>query len=1142
MKKISHLLNSLPKRVAAGALIALSVLLPVANSAADAVLLSGSMGVANVTAGSTAFEASTTASENQEVKLSIGYKNQEAVETGKIANNVRVQVSIPGTKGATQTQTATVAGENTNTVSASTSVALSNPEAYLQYVPGSAVLRYTDNGVVKDTALPDSVVGAGAVVSTQTPAGSEGTVTVRARVVVDAPVVAPVAPTIPGPVQTTTPKTEPEATAVAPAPVAIEAEAAPATEEAVANSQAAATDAPAVALAPADTQVLARAAAAGCDKVNVIYCGLSGSGVAGYIASAKEHYRTGRDSYGHTDIRQVMNWGGYGNVIGSMTAGNTKLGTMYRDGRVVVDGKVVATDSWITARFGSGRPGFVQVTNQVWARKTTTDTARSSYPVMITFNAAGKAVAGIVTDCGNVLRFAPTEPPKPVLVCKNLRREIVTDTRRVKFTAIANAQNTKIQNYKFVFGDGTHEFVKTGQETATTTHAYPDWNKEYTARVYVNSDDIKDRTSPDCVVTFKTPRKPNPSVDIEKKVSKSVVKVGEEFVYTLKVTNDGNRPLTNVKVTDPAPEGVKFLSADKGEIKDSGKRWIHTINNLEVDGTRTFKITAKATKYMAGQIVNTACVDAPEVPGNPDDCDKVPITIPNDKPSVMIEKTVNKSQLKVGEEFAYTVKVTNNGNVNLTNAVVTDPAPEGIAFLSASEGTVNAEGTAWSTTIPALAVGASKEFTLNAKVTKYMPNQIVNTACVDAPEVPGNPDDCDDVPVIITEEKPSVLVEKVVSKDQLKVGEKFTYTVKVTNNGNKDLTNVAVKDPAPEGVKFLSASEGTVSTGGTAWSATIEKLAIGQSMEFTLEAEVVKYMPSQIVNTVCVDAPEVPGNPDDCDDVPVVVTQEKPSVIIAKTTNKSQLKVGEEFAYTVKVTNNGNVNLTNAVVTDPAPEGIAFLSASEGTVNAEGTAWSTTIPALAVGASKEFTLNAKVTKYMPNQIVNTACVDAPEVPGNPDDCDDVPVTVVKITKPVYSCDMLTLTPGANRTVTASVRYIAAGGPKFKSVTFDFGDGNKVTTDKTTREHQYAQDGTYTVTARVLFSVNGTDTYAPESENCKAEVKFTSPEQPGVVLSSTTPTKTTLPDTGPAGIALIASAVAVVAAVGHQLVVGRHRAF
>ncbi|MDQ5963496.1 MAG: hypothetical protein QG629_578, partial [Patescibacteria group bacterium] len=631
MKLVSHLLNTLPKRLAAGALVALSVLLPVANSAADAVLLSGTMGVANVTAGSAAFGTSAVASENQELKFNVSYKNQETPETGKVASNVRVKVSLPEVKGASQTQTATVVGDNTNTVSGSTTVTLGNAAAYLKYVPGSAVLRYIENGAVRDLALSDEIVGSGVVVNAQTGPSSEGSITLRAKVVVDAPAAL-------GPVQVVTPAAKPATTVV-------EADAAPATDAAVAASQASATDAAAVDLAPAASQELARAAAAGCDKVNVIYCGLSGSGAAGYIASVKEHYRTGRDSYGHTDIRQVMNWGGYGNVVGNMSTANTKLGTLHRDGRVVVDGRVVANDAWMTARFGAGRAGFVQVTNQVWARKTTTEAARATYPVLVTFNAEGKAVAGIVTDCGNVLRFNPTQPPKPVLTCTNLRRDIVDGTRRVKFMATANAQNTTIQNYRFVFGDGTQETVKTNKESAETTHTYPDWSKEYTAKVFVDSNDIKDRSSSECAVTFKTPRKPNPSVKIEKTVSKNVLKVDEHFTYTVKVTNDGNRTLTDLKVTDPAPEGVKFLSADKGDVNAAGSRWAFTINKLEVDESRTFKITAKVTKAMPGQIVNKACVDTTDITGSPDDCDDVPIVVGQDKPSVAIEKTVSKSQL-----------------------------------------------------------------------------------------------------------------------------------------------------------------------------------------------------------------------------------------------------------------------------------------------------------------------------------------------------------------------------------------------------------------------------------------------------------------------------------------------------------------
>jgi uncharacterized repeat protein (TIGR01451 family) len=97
-------------------------------------------------------------------------------------------------------------------------------------------------------------------------------------------------------------------------------------------------------------------------------------------------------------------------------------------------------------------------------------------------------------------------------------------------------------------------------------------------------------------------------------------------------------------------------------------------------------IKAKVTQYVAGDIKNTACVDAPQVPGMPDDCDEAYVT--PKKPGVSIEKTVDgveQKQVALNQAFTYQLVVKNTGAVDLTNVVVTDNAPAHVQFISADK-------------------------------------------------------------------------------------------------------------------------------------------------------------------------------------------------------------------------------------------------------------------------------------------------------------------------------------------------------------------------------------------------------------------------------------------------------------------------
>jgi len=129
-----------------------------------------------------------------------------------------------------------------------------------------------------------------------------------------------------------------------------------------------------------------------------------------------------------------------------------------------------------------------------------------------------------------------------------------------------------------------------------------------------------------CVVIEK-----NPGVSIDKRIGNSVVIVGQPFTYTLDVKNTGDVDLKDVKVTDPAPAGVEFISSNtpSGSTTDvTAGNFNATVANLAVGQTVTFELQAKVVTEIEGVATNTACVDTTEIPGQPDDCDSVTVTTP----------------------------------------------------------------------------------------------------------------------------------------------------------------------------------------------------------------------------------------------------------------------------------------------------------------------------------------------------------------------------------------------------------------------------------------------------------------------------------------------------------------------------------
>ena len=356
----------------------------------------------------------------------------------------------------------------------------------------------------------------------------------------------------------------------------------------------------------------------------------------------------------------------------------------------------------------------------------------------------------------------------------------------------------------------------------------------------------------------------------------------------IKVTPDNpNYKCESLKATKVNNTVYKFsskVSASDGAsvskvVYDFGDGTTHTEKSPSTVVTHTYAkpgtYTAKVTAYIKatfgrGEFPITVTAD----------CKKTIKVEETAKPAIDITKTVDgveKKEVALNTPFTYQLTVKNTGNVDLTNAVVTDPAPANVQFLTTDKGTIT--NNVLSYTIPSLKVGESTVITMTAKVTAQVEGNIKNTACVDAVEVPGEKDDCDDAyvnvpPVVPT--NPNITITKTVNgveQTQVAVGEIFTYKVVVKNTGDIDLTNVLVSDTAPEGVTLIGAQVGSIV--GNKWTYTIPSLKVGESQEFTMTAKVAVYHEGAMVNTACVNAPEVnPGQPDKddaCDTATVTV-------------------------------------------------------------------------------------------------------------------------------------------------------------------------------------------------------------------------------------------------------------------------------
>ena len=305
---------------------------------------------------------------------------------------------------------------------------------------------------------------------------------------------------------------------------------------------------------------------------------------------------------------------------------------------------------------------------------------------------------------------------------------VTVDGKVVATNAYTVGRSASLGGSKIKIDDGLYVY-QGANRLKSTLSAFVFFNKDgsfKSAVIKVCGNPVK--------ATPKTKPKP-PVYKCESLTKKAISRTEYEFTTSASATN-------GAKIT-----GYTYTFGD-GTTQDGGATISHTYAKA---GTYTASVKVKVS--VDGKTVTAPGTCEVKITIAPENCpvpgkEHLPKDSPEckeDKPSIDIVKTVNNEEhvkVAVNEVFTYQITVKNTGNVVLKDAAVTDTAPAEVTLIAASLGTIS--GNTWTYTIPELAVGESKSFTITAKYGKYVSGTHKNNVCVDTPTVPGGPDDCDD--------------------------------------------------------------------------------------------------------------------------------------------------------------------------------------------------------------------------------------------------------------------------------------------------------------------------------------------------------------------------------------------------------------
>ena len=379
--------------------------------------------------------------------------------------------------------------------------------------------------------------------------------------------------------------------------------------------------------------------------------------------------------------------------------------------------------------------GSYQPNGDAYVRFDATVSAENSLPVCgdntLTNIAQASDQKIVKNDTASVKVTKKCETPKnPIYKCEALSLNIVRkDEKQITYAADTkySVKDTEFTGTKYVVKNSKNEVVAEKVVNGGTKFEITvpnNVNEKYTVTSTIITKN-GENSNANCEKSFET-KAPTPIPSKPELVCRNIT--------INQISRTKFEFNTSYTVNNTTFVGVKYIVKDQ-----SGKVVIEkTVNNgskltlnIEIVGKFTISSTV-ITKD--GENSNSNCEKSFEVKRE-------------EKPSILIKKTVNNqknTKVEANTDFNYEITVSNNGNVDLKDVVVTDRAPANITFVSADNGEI--KDNTLTLKISSLKVGESKTITIKSQATATGITT-VNTACVDTPTIPGDNDGCDSAKV-----------------------------------------------------------------------------------------------------------------------------------------------------------------------------------------------------------------------------------------------------------------------------------------------------------------------------------------------------------------------------------------------------------
>jgi uncharacterized repeat protein (TIGR01451 family) len=460
------------------------------------------------------------------------------------------------------------------------------------------------------------------------------------------------------------------------------------------------------------------------------------------------------------------------------------------------------------------------------------------------------------------------------------------------------------------------------------------------------------------------------------------VNAGQPLTITLDVENNGPDTAENAVVQYTLPPGITpdSVTPSVGSCDVTVSAVTCNLGTLANGATPDIVIvmTPPIPATLQHSAVISSGTDDPTPDNNTANGSTTVQAVPDSSADLSMDKSDSPDPVVVGQPLTYTLTVTNNGPDATNSVVVTDTLPASVLFQSAnaSQGSCNHSAGTVTCNLGALLDQAVAVVTI--VVIPQEAGPVSNTAAVASDIDDPDPDDnSDQEDSTVNPGSSDLSMTKTASANPVLVGDTFTYTLSVFNDGPDSATMVVVTDDLPDSLDFGSALPSQGSCNELNNLVTCQLGTIPNQGSANVVITVTPTVAGPLANVAVVDSQLDDPNPDDNEEEEETdVDPRRADLGLSKTSSMDPAFVDVPFDYILNIYNDGPQEATLVELEDEIPGNLVIgtITASQGSCNASGNTVTCALGTINAGASVNVTI--EVTPTALGTLNNTAVVDS----------------------------------------------------------------------------------------------------------------------------------------------------------------------